>query len=162
LQAPLAQHIPLQVVPKQLQPSSGFPEQLIQFGEQTLWHVPLLHDGVEKQVEHFVPQPPQLLTSVWTSMHAPLQRVIPLGQAQVPPEHVRPVGHTVEQLPQLLSSVWRLTQTPLQSVVPLGHAQVPLEQVAPVAHTVEQLPQCFGSLDRFTHAPLQSVRPAAH
>ncbi len=80
LHAPVAQHVPLQVVPRQLQPSSGLPEQLTQFGAHELWHVPLTHDGVEKQVEHFTPQPPQLLMSLEVSMHAPPQAVCPLGQ----------------------------------------------------------------------------------
>ena len=56
--------MPLQLVPRQLQPSRGFPEQLTQFGEHVLWHVPLMHEGVEKHVEHLVPQLPQWLTSV--------------------------------------------------------------------------------------------------
>jgi hypothetical protein len=121
LHCPLAQHLPLQVVPRQLQPSSGFPEQLTQSGEHTLWHVPLWQDGLEKQVEHWVPQAPQLLTSVWRLTQTPLHEVSPLGHTQAPPEQVCPVGQTVEQAPQLWSSVWRSTHAPLQSVSPGGH-----------------------------------------
>jgi hypothetical protein len=152
----------LQVVPRQLQPSSGFPEQLTQFGAQTLWHVPLMHDGVEKQCEHFVPQPPQLLTSVWRSTHAPLQTVVALGQEQVPPEHTPPAGHAFEQLPQWFGLLERSTHAPLQTVVPPGQEQVPLEHIAPVGHAVSQLPQWFGLLERSTQPPLQLVSPAAH
>jgi hypothetical protein len=62
--------------------------------------VPLTQDGVEKHVEHFVPQLPQLLTSVWRLTHALLQTVWPLGHAQLPLMQDAPVGHAVAQLPQ--------------------------------------------------------------
>jgi hypothetical protein len=85
--------MPLQVVPRQLQPSSGFPEQLTQFDEQWLTHTPLSHVGLEKQVEHAVLQPPQCWGLVLVLTHVPLQFVIPLGQPHVPPEHVAPAEH---------------------------------------------------------------------
>ncbi len=75
MHAPVAQHVPLHVVPRQLHPSRGLPEQLTQFGAHVLWQVPLAQVGVEKHVEHFVPQLPQLSMSVWRSTHAPLQRL---------------------------------------------------------------------------------------
>jgi hypothetical protein len=41
--------VPLHVVPRQLQPSRGFPLQLIQFGEQELiTHCPLTHEEFAK------------------------------------------------------------------------------------------------------------------
>jgi hypothetical protein len=41
--------VPLHVVPRQSQPSRGFPLQLIQFGEQeSMWHWPFTHDDVAK------------------------------------------------------------------------------------------------------------------
>lgn len=41
--------VPLHVVPRQLQPSRGFPLQLTQFGEQeSIWHCPLTHEDVAK------------------------------------------------------------------------------------------------------------------
>jgi hypothetical protein len=135
LQAPLAQHVPLQVVPRQLHPSSGFPEQLTQSGEQWLTHTPLSHVGEEKQVEQRVPHPPQCWVSVLVSTHAPPQFVVPLGHWQMPLEQVLPVGHVWPQVPQLRGSVCRLTQAPLQvsGAVP-GHMHVPPEHVALVSH----------------------------
>lgn len=54
-----------------------------QAGEQGVsMHVPAVHDWV---AEHAMPQPPQLLRSVWTSMHAsPQQRVPPVHGAPSP------------------------------------------------------------------------------
>ncbi len=153
---PLGQHVPLQVVPRQLQPSSGFPEQLIQSGAHWLWQVPLTHDGVEKQCEHFVPQPPQLLGSVWVSTHAPLQSVVPLGHAQVPLEQVAPVGHAVPQAPQLCGSLASVTQALPHKVCPAGHVmlmQCPDLHVFPEAHAWWQEPQWWASRSRFTHFP---------
>ena len=68
--------MPLHVVPRQLQPSRGFPLQFTQSGEQeSMWHWPAWQEEVQKYVEHGELQAPQLLTSVWVSTHLPLQLV---------------------------------------------------------------------------------------
>jgi hypothetical protein len=64
----------------QLHPSSGLPEQLTHGPMQLLTHVPLLHVGFEKHVEHFLLQAPQWFTSVFVLTQALPQFVWPCGQ----------------------------------------------------------------------------------
>jgi hypothetical protein len=101
-----------------------------------LWQVPLTQDGVEKHVEHFVPQLPQLLTSVWRLTHAPLHTVWPVGHEQLPLTQDAPPGHAVEQLPQWLGSLDRSTHALPHMVCPDAQVLVhcPDEQTSPAAH----------------------------
>jgi hypothetical protein len=109
--------------------------------------------------EHFVPQLPQLLTSLFKSAHMPRQ------QSGVTPLHLVP------QAPQLLTSAFTLAHVPLQQVsdpqsfpqVPqfweeFKSTQVPLQHAS--AQVVPQCPQLPVSLDKSTHVPLQHVLPA--
>ncbi len=85
-----------------------------------------------------VPQPPQLLLSVWVLTQTPLHRVEPVGHwatqlpalhAGVAPEHAWP------QLPQLLASTCVFTQTPLQ----LSVVDVDAQHCAVAPASVESL-----------------------
>ncbi len=93
-----------------------------------------------------LPQPPQLLASVWVltlhpSEKLPLQLAEPAAHAvtwQVPPLHATPVTlvpgvQVMPQPPQLLGSLVRSAQLPLQLVWVLGQAveQTLLEQTWP-------------------------------
>ena len=163
MHAPAEQHIPLHVVPRQLQPSSGFPEQLTQFEEQWLTQTPLSHVGEEKHVEHFVPHPPQFPTSVIVFTHTPLHGISPCGQTQVPPTHVAFVGQDWPHAPQLCASVCLLTHAPPHmSGVAVGQTHWLLVQVVLLGQTWPHAPQLFTSEVSSTHEPLQLVVPAGH
>ena len=118
---PLAQHVPLHVVPRQLHPSSGFPLQFTQGPKQWFTQMPLSHVGEEKHVEHFVAQPPQWLTSVMRSTQPLPQFVWPCGHPHTPATQDSPAAQLCPQVPQLLELLWRSTQLPLQLVSPAGH-----------------------------------------
>jgi hypothetical protein len=120
-----------------------------------------------------VPQPPQLLLSVSSFTHAPLQSVYPLlhMKLQALLAHVAvalaiPVEHAVPQAPQLLGLLVASTHTPLQSVgVATGQpeTQVDPEQTGvPPLHFVPQPPQLLVSLVSLTQAPPHSVYPLLH
>jgi hypothetical protein len=108
-------------------------------------------------LQHLLAQLPQLLKSVIRSTHVPLQFVIPLGQPQVPPEHVPALGHAWPQAPQLLAFVWVLTQAPLHtSGAAPGHAHWPPTQLPPVGQLCPHVPQSVALVVRLTQAPLQT------
>jgi hypothetical protein len=101
------------------------------------------------------PQPPQLLLSVFSLTHAPLQREKPLVQAK-PHElaaHVAAasatlVEHAWPQLPQFPELVVVSTHDPLHRVYPVLHAnvharptQLPAAFVMLVEQTVVHVPQ---------------------
>ena len=132
-----------------------------------------------------MPQPPQLLLSVWLFLQAPVQQMPPL---------TRLVTQLVEQAPQAVASVFKFLHTPLQSVRPEGHLHAPAWHVLPPVQTfpqppqlllsdwlslhepvqqmpplprlvmqlVVQAPQAVLSVFRFLQTPLQSVRPEGH
>jgi hypothetical protein len=93
-----------------------------------------------------LPHLPQLLPSVLVLVHVvPVQTVCPVGQPQVPPEHVCPVGHTLLHLPQLLLSVLVLVHVPLHDVWPVPHpppslASPPASPPPPPVSAPESLP----------------------
>jgi hypothetical protein len=73
-----------------------------------------------------VPQPPQLLLSVWVSRQPPEQQVLAEG------------GQTLPHVPQFVLSVWRFLQ------------EVPQQVLLP--HWTSQPPQLLGSLTMLRHA----------
>jgi hypothetical protein len=134
-----------------------------------LWHVcPVAHANSG-------PQPPQLLLSVFSSTHAPLQRENPLWQvkphaprAQVAVALATPVEHAWPQPAQLPTLVVVSTHDPLQRVYPLLHAKVharPTHVGAALGTLVEQavvhVPQWLALLARSTQLPLHGVGVAA-
>jgi hypothetical protein len=65
--------------------------------------------------EQVLPQLPQLLTSLSTSMHEPLQKACPAGQAQVPLWQIWPPVHW---MPQGSGGAWPSELSPQQAMVP--------------------------------------------
>lgn len=130
-----------------------------------LWHIcPGAHANSR-------PQPPQLLLSVISSTHAPLQRENPLLQVKPHALLAHPaaalatlVEHVWPQLPQLPGLVVVSTHDPAQRVCPLLHVKVharPTQSgtafVTVVEHAVVQVPQWLALLARSTQLPLQGV-----
>jgi hypothetical protein len=106
------------------------------------------------------PQAPQLLLSLWVSMHAVPHNAVPAGQAQLPPAQMEPAGQALPQVPQLFTSVWVLTQAPPQLVGVLGWQQIvpgcplaktPAAQTSPVGQPTGAVPQW--------HPPPEQVSP---
>jgi hypothetical protein len=105
---------------------SGSLSSLTQATPQTLspeghWQVPALQ---EPPVGQAFPQEPQLCTSDWIPMHAPLQKACPAGQAShvVPAQSGVAEGQTVPHAPQFIGSFWVVEQVPLQLIFPsAGH-----------------------------------------
>jgi hypothetical protein len=104
---------------------------------------------------HKTPQPPQLLGSLATSVHAPLQKLgsTPFKHEQPPATHCWPPWQTAWQFPQLFGSVLGSTQAPRQSMNPAAHVvwQAPFWQKNPGPQGKPQPPQLFGSDERSTH-----------
>jgi hypothetical protein len=106
---------------------------------------------------HFVPQPPQLLLSLFTSAQTawvapspPLQRTRPPPQVRphLPSVQTSPAPHLVPQAPQFDGSTFESTQAVPHWVVPAPHEdpQVPWLQTWPSAHLVPQAPQLAASV----------------
>jgi hypothetical protein len=74
--------------------------------------MPDTHTGV--LAGQTLPQPPQLFGSLWVSMHAPLQRLLPDGHVQTPDWQVWAPVHAWPQVPQLFASLCRLAHVPEQ------------------------------------------------
>ena len=135
---------------------------------------------------HWVPQAPQLLSSLVVSTQSPLQLVLsgsvsqgPWSSAQLPASHIWPVSQAVPHAPQLAMSLWRSTQSlsqlvlgaqaappasggaepPSAGVVPL-HA--PFLQTWPVVQALPQAPQLFLSEVVFTQLLPHWVLGAGH
>lgn len=72
-----------------------------------------------------LPQAPQLETSVLRVAHVPAQRVVPAGQAHVPPSQPAPPVQAVHEEPQWLGSVSAFTHVLPQRVCAVGQAQTP-------------------------------------
>jgi hypothetical protein len=166
-------HTPWPVVLKQGHPfppepdCTGVPElQMYQSVVHWYEHVPLeqvwfLVNGRLLQLTAPDPQAQGLLLG---GRQAPLQSVVPPGQAQVPFTHIIPDAQTVVHEPQWFGSLARFTQPPEQVVSPAGHSErhMPFEHTSPVGQAVPHAPQFCGSLARVTHAPEQMVCPAGH
>jgi hypothetical protein len=135
--------------------STQTPLQLVWPGAH--WQLPSLHVLPPLQT---VPQPPQLLLSVFRSLHWPEQFVLPGLQTQPPPTHIESVEQTVAHVPQWFGSLLVLVHTPLQLVWPAGQLHAPAVQTAPTAQVFPQAPQFFGSLVLLTQTPPHSVLPA--
>jgi hypothetical protein len=85
-------------------------------------HAPAMHTAPPV---HAMPQPPQLLGSVFVSTQAPVQLVVPAGHIVVQViEHTCIAVHIVPHAPQFCGSVFVSTQTPPHSV-PVAQAHVP-------------------------------------
>jgi hypothetical protein len=108
-------------------------------------------------VWHALPQPPQLLWSVFVSTQVPLQFVWLLGHCAVhtPFWHVSVRLHTLLQAPQFSGSEFVSTHMPLQVVCGGEHAHCPLWHVWPLEQTVPQSPQWLESVLVSTQAPPQ-------
>jgi hypothetical protein len=111
-----------------------------------------------------MPQPPQLLSSLTVSMHAPpsTHRSRPVVHTHVELSQIDPVPQAFPQALQLFLSCAVSVQTPLQSVVGARHVQVLFWQTVPPVHAMLQALQLSELLVRSTHAPAQFVRPGAH
>ena len=86
-------------------------------------------------------QEPQLLGSVETSTHRPLQARSPVGHWHCPETQVASTGQSRPQAPQLVTSVERSAQPPLQATSPVGQMQTPLVQLAPAGQSLPHAPQ---------------------
>ncbi len=64
------------------------------------------------------------MTSLVVSTQLPLQFVVPIGHAQLPPEHVAPPPHVTPQPPQFVALVCVFTHEPLHAMVPAAHEVV--------------------------------------
>jgi hypothetical protein len=120
-----------------------------QFASPLPQHAAGVPDKQLSPVPHVVPHMPQFASSLWVSLHMPVQHV------SVPP-------HAIAHEPQFVSSLCRSTHVPLQFVWPIGqHFVRPLSvwQV-PVPQSLPHEPQ-FVLLDRSTHVPPQFISPAA-
>ena len=116
---------------------------------------------------HTVPHAPQLLRSLWRSVHWPEQRSVDGGQPHCIAVHTFPPVHATPHAPQLVALFVRFTHAPLQSVVPPVQVveHVPLLHTPPSAgHAVPppsaaQPPQLAGSELGLTHTPLHTIAP---
>jgi hypothetical protein len=124
-------------------------------------HVALEHVWPEAQI---VPHAPQLLESVCSSTHTPLQEVKPLAQTQAEFTHVSLDPQTVPQAPQSLALEVVSTQVPEQQTPPLqgelsgtllGNEHWPLEGLHIPATWHSFAGQVTGSLG--VHWPLWQV-----
>lgn len=110
--------------------------------------------------EQTFPHLPQLLSSMFSSMHVPLQRRLPGAHPQPPSIQNSSPGQLLPHLPQLLISKLVSTHIPLQSVSPFRHPHVPLKQESPGGQTFPHEPQADSSLFRSTQCvPLHSIIP---
>lgn len=84
-----------------------------------------------------LPQAPQFLGSLATSMHVSLQRSDPTGHVHTPAAHACPVGHDVPHVPQFAESFVESTQAAPQIVRPTaqGAWQAPFEHRRPASQT---------------------------
>jgi hypothetical protein len=111
-----------------------------------------------------VPQPPQLLLSVFVFTHAPPHMTCIVGQpvsVQPPATHACPAPHFVPQAPQFWKSVCVSKQVVPQSVFPTSQPQLPARHAWLLGQAIPQPPQFAASLFVSMHLPLQSVRPVA-
>jgi hypothetical protein len=123
------------------------------------WHV------APDEERHTRPQEPQLLLSVFSSRHAPLQNDCPaVGHTHMLFMHLAPPGprQLALQAPQLVSSFVVSTQAPLQLVSGshlLVHMPLLQTSVAPVdaEHMVPQPPQLVGFEAMSRHWPEHNV-----
>jgi hypothetical protein len=100
--------------------TGGMPHNVVFIGHVQM---PALHTVPPVQA---IPHPPQLFGSVFVSMHAPVQFVVPAGQVVVQViEQTCIEVHIVPHPPQFCGSVVVSTQTPPQSV-PVAQAHMPL------------------------------------
>jgi hypothetical protein len=106
------------------------------------------------------PHAPQLFGSVFRFTQAPLQLVVPVGQAQMPFVQLPKIGQAFPHAPQLFGSVFRFRQAPLQFVCPAGQAQTPFVQISPAGQDFPHTPQLFRSVFRFRQTPPQTMSPA--
>ncbi len=132
-------------------------------------HAPDWHDSPAAQA-NVEPHPPQLLLSVCSSTHAPLQRAKPVLHVKVHlleahADAAFAMEHALPQWPQLDTLLVMSTHEPLQSVWLAGQpdTQFEFEQsgVLPL-HAFPHPPQLFLSVAVLTHAPAQLVEGAAH
>ena len=91
------------------------------------------------------PHLPQLLSSMFPSMHAPLQRRLPAVHPHLPSLQNCSPGQLLPHLPQLLISKLTSTHLPPQSVSPCKHPHVPLKQESPGGQTFPHEPQSDSS-----------------
>lgn len=113
---------------------------------------------------HWLPQPPQLVGSVWMFtqilLHSAKDGVG--GQAQLPPRHTFPSWQTLPQLPQLLGLKLVLMQIPPQFSSIGKQPQEPPVHRAPWGQGAPHCPQLPSSVLRSTQALLQFVSPDPH
>ena len=91
------------------------------------------------------PHLPQLLSSMFPSMHVPLQRRLPAVHPHLPSLQNCSPGQLLPHLPQLLISKLTSTHLPPQSVSPCKHPHVPLKQESPGGQTFPHEPQSDSS-----------------
>jgi hypothetical protein len=112
-----------------------------------------------------LPQPPQLVESVWVFTQAPPQRVWPAGQPppwQRPLTQLWPAPQLFPQPPQLNGSICAFTHAPSQQVSLLPQQFVPwlpLHSVFSHGQTRHRLPQQYWPLGQ--HVPSQQLSPTA-
>jgi len=142
------------------QPSAGLALQSAKPALQdTSVHVPFVQVAVAWAKLQWLPQAPQLLTSVLRLTQVPLQAVWPEGHwlKHWPAWQEVPDAHTLLHAPQLLLSLLRFTQLPEQMVWPVGQevVQMPFTQALPEGQATPQSPQFRLSLpvltQRFPH-----------
>jgi len=146
------------------QPSAGLALQSAKPALQdTSVHVPFVQVAVAWAKLQWLPQAPQLLTSVLRLTQVPLQAVWPEGHwlKHWPAWQEVPDAHTLLHAPQLLLSLVRFTQLPVQLVWPVPQVtrHCPPEHAVPEGHCPPQAPQLLLSLLRFTQLPEQMVWP---
>jgi hypothetical protein len=99
-----------------------------------------VHDDPPAQT---TPQSPQLLSSLVTSMHWPLQDAEPVAHRHEPLEHISPPGHTLPHEPQLFGSPFVSTHRSTQNVRcdAQPETQLPSEQTWPLSQALLHAPQ---------------------
>jgi len=85
-------------------------------------HVPFTQN---RNAPHALPQPPQLVGSVSTSTHAPLQSFVFEPHTHVPDWQTAPAPHVLPHAPQLVGSIEVSVHSPPQYVSPTRHAHEP-------------------------------------
>jgi hypothetical protein len=103
---------------------------------------------------HGVVQEPQCCASLARSTQAPLHRVCPLGQPQLPPMHGVPALHVLPQVPQFAVLASKSTHVPLHAICPLGQAtaHLPCTHDSPLLQAAPHAPQSLGFVAVSAHS----------